>query len=1129
MPERTSYGLSVSWLRYGVAVLLAVVSVLVLASGRANAATNNGVCGALSVPNAAGSVGTAGDPCLITSDADLDTALAQINADTAHTGASTADYELTADLDYSKDATNGGAAVGAWSGIDWFSGTFNGDGHTISNLAYTVDSSTTVMPGSPDLAGEDYGFFRVLDNATVENLTLTNVVISGGTSNISVGAVAVASFDSTVTGVSLSAPSISAPAGGGDSYVGGLVGLAYANTYADDGSTISDGGTSAFTNDSVSGGSISDANRTGGIVGMATGPTTVSDDYVDTKLSNPAHAVDGTTGQVDLYYYVIGGLVGEIGTSYTVAGGGQAAGVAMTDNVIGGTIEGDIVGSRSDAAGQNFASATVGYATTAAYSGSGTAPTASNWSTSNNLVSSSINYMNETGSGLPGADGTSVSPQTLATESTYDGTATALTDAATSSTYNDLAWDFGAADPSGWTWTVTSTSSTPTPQINAGLAVQNTTLNVLVNSDPSDATLLTDAGVSATNGTPQIDTSAVNWTTDGSYQATISVSGAIADPVTVTVVVAPSFVTLAHSTATFQATNSAPSAASVLTALGAAVLGGTGQPTVSLSGVDFDTPGNYQVTVTDNNAGDDAASVTGTIQVVPVSVVSIQHATVYFNVTDPPTPQQVQTAAGAALTDAGGDSVQGTLSTDTSQVGSTAGTYTATITATDQYGFTTQPAEVSVVISSAAIGFKTSTVTFQAGSSPTPSAVLSALGASVTGSGTGSPSVSLSGVDFNQPGSYSVTISDTNAHDVAADQTATIAVVPITIIAVSSTTVHIAVSADGTLSPSALLSAAGATLTDSYGDQVSGSLSADASAVDASTPGIYTATISGTDSYGFAAAPIPVSVVVYVPATTGGTVTIDGTAAVGATLTADTTGWSTLAPLQYQWLANGAPIAGANSATYTVRSADAGDNLTVEVTESLPSYKLADVTSAAVTIPAATNPGTGGSGTGGGSSSSGNVAGTGSGNPAGSANTSSAPSATVVKKALTNAVDSAATSASIAQIDKAKQAKLTFSAPSAGQLKLDWYAQISTKVKVHGKTETKIKKVLIGSDSTKFTGAKKGTVAVHLNAAGRRLLKGAKTLQITQQAAFTPTHSKATTVSKRFTLGGAKPEKKTAE
>jgi hypothetical protein len=224
----------------------------------------------------------------VASDADLDTARQMINADTAHDGASTADYKLTADLDYSQDTSNTtGAATANWSGIDWFSGTFDGDGHTISNLNFTTDSFTATLPASTAPAGSGLGLFRVLDRATVKNLTLQNVHAAATTSNSSAGAVAVWSFASTVSRVELDASTIGPATGGGASWVGGLVALAYANEYADANSSVTDGQSSTFADNKVSGGSVSDNNRTGGIVGMATGPTTVVDNYVNTTLSNP--------------------------------------------------------------------------------------------------------------------------------------------------------------------------------------------------------------------------------------------------------------------------------------------------------------------------------------------------------------------------------------------------------------------------------------------------------------------------------------------------------------------------------------------------------------------------------------------------------------------------------------------------------------------------------------------------------------------------------------------------------------------------------------------------------------------------------------------------------------------------
>lgn len=835
--------------------VLAVVSAMALAPGTALAQT---ACGSLS-----GS-GTTGDPCLIGSDADLDAAAAMIDSDTAHTGASTLDYKLTANLDYSKDASNtAGAATGSWQGIDWFSGTFDGDGHTISNLTYTATGDgfafaapTVPSGGTPAAAAGDLGFFRVLDGATVQNLTLGNVHVSTSTGEVAVGGVSVWSFGSSLTGVTLSSPDIASTGGGGSSYVGGLVGLSYANLFADepgspgDAQATSDGHSTTFTDDSVTAGSIGAFNRLGGITGLTEGPTTISDEYVDTTLANAGHNANGSDD------YGQGGLVGTVAGTYS-----GAAGTAMTDNVIAGTIgyggtgtagSGCAATSSRSCGSTNYASPTVGFTTSAGA-----------WTTANNLVSSALELSGATGPGLAGLDGTSVSPATLAAEATFDGAATGQSDPATGATYDELGWNFGAPDPSGWAWTGTA----PAVDGNAGLTVANTTITVLAGSAPTDATLLSDVGASALRGTPVIDTGAVNFSADGSYQATISTTGAIADSIQVTIVVANAFITIAHPTATFQASGAAPTESAVLSALGATVAGGSGQPSIDLSAVKFDTPGDYQVTITDSSDG--AAPVTAAIQIVPVSIVTVQNRTVFFNVTSPPTAKQVQTAAGAALSDAGGGAVQGVLHTDISAVGSTAGTYTATITGTDQFGFTTQPLEVSVVLSDAAVSIANGTATFQAGSPPTQAALLSALGATITGSGSGPLAVDVSGVDFSQPGSYAAKVLDTNPDDVAASRTATIKVVPVTVILVTGVNVYLPAGSQRTLAGAQLLAFTGAKLTDADGDTVTGTLAADASRVDASVPGIYPATITGTDQFGFTAGPVTVNVVIYASGTGG--------------------------------------------------------------------------------------------------------------------------------------------------------------------------------------------------------------------------------------------------------------------
>jgi len=1260
-------------LRCGVAILVAAVVLLALAAGGARASATNGVCGTLSVPDPSGNIGTSSDPCLITSDADLDTMLSMIDADTGHNGASTLDYKLTANLDYSKDSSNTtGAATANWSGVNWFSGTFNGDGHTISNLNYTSDSFSTPLPGGDVAAGSNLGFFRVLNGATVENLTLQNVHASNtATSNLSVGGVSVWSFGSTVTGVALADPTIFDGPGGGNNYVGGLVALAYANSYADDGSSVSDGGTTNFTNNSVSGGSIADYNRTGGIVGMATGPTTVADNDVNSTLSNPGHPVAGAGGQANTFFYVIGGLVGEVGATYTTAGGAQAAGVSMADNVIGGTIMGLSTDHRS-LGGQNFASATVGYATTATFAGSGSSPTASNWSTSNNLVSSSISYTNETGSGIAGADGSSVSPQTLATESTYNGTATGVTDSTTGSTFDDLGWNFGAANPSGWAWTGSSTSGAPAVQVNAGLTVQTTTIPVVVNTAPSDATLLSDAGATAANGTPTIDTSNVNFTTDGSYPATISATGALADPVAVTIVVytagtvivgnstitlgvsatAPSdatvlndlgamlppgatgplavdltgaiagdqavqwdqpgsyavtvsdtnagdaltattatiniialpvvtvanqtvyfnianpptassvitaagaaltdangnpasgtlsatlstspitapgtytativgtdshgvmsdpvtvsvvvtdaAITLANSTVTFQETGTAPSVSAVVSKLGAAVTNGSGNPTVDLSSVNFAKAGSYQVTVTDDDAHDVATPVKATIDVVPVSVVTVPNPTVFFNASNPPTAASILSASGAEITDGNGNAVSGILSASVPQgCGASAGTCTATITGTDMYGFATAPVTVAVDVSAAAVAVANATATFtDTGSAPSQAALVSALGATVTGSTTGgTPVVNTSGVDWSVPATYGVTVSDSTANDRAPTVSASIQVVPVPVVTLPTTNIYLPVSATDPLPAATLLASANPALTDGQGNNVAGTLSADTSGVNGSVAGTYTATITGTDQYGFQSAPVTVNVVIYLSTTISGTVTISGKAAVGATLTANPEGWPDLAPLQYQWLDDGQAIPGASSATYVVRGVDAGQSVSVTVTEAPAYYHPASATSAPVTI--------------------GNL---------GANKTSAGPSGPAVRRALTSAVDAlASSSSSMPAIYRAKAVRFTFSAPSAGQLEIGWYMEVRTRVqfsrRAKTRTEAKVEKVLIASNITSFRKARKETVAVRLNPQGRKLLEGTRTVKIIQQDTFIPTGGSAMTVTKTVTLKTAR-------
>jgi len=88
--------------------------------------------------------------------------------------------------------------------------------------------------------------------------------------------------------------------------------------------------------------------------------------------------------------------------------------------------------------------------------------------------------------------------------------------------------------------------------------------------------------------------------------------------------------------------------------------------------------------------------------------------------------------------------------------------------------------------------------------------------------------------------------------------------------------------------------------------------------------------------------------------TVPGTPTISGTAQVGQVLTADPGTWVPMpTTFGYQWLRNGAAIAGATAPTYTAVAADAGASVSVRVSGTPAGGTAASATSAAVTVAAA--------------------------------------------------------------------------------------------------------------------------------------------------------------------------------
>lgn len=93
------------------------------------------------------------------------------------------------------------------------------------------------------------------------------------------------------------------------------------------------------------------------------------------------------------------------------------------------------------------------------------------------------------------------------------------------------------------------------------------------------------------------------------------------------------------------------------------------------------------------------------------------------------------------------------------------------------------------------------------------------------------------------------------------------------------------------------------------------------------------------------------------PNLTGATPTINGSAAVGSTLTAKTGTWTTGTTFTYQWYAGTAAITGATRSTFAVTSAQQGKAISVAVTGSLPGGASMKLTSAATSkVPTTATP-----------------------------------------------------------------------------------------------------------------------------------------------------------------------------
>lgn len=298
--------------------------------------------------------GSPRDPYQIDTADDLRAVAGAINGNPGAYGGSA--YRLTADVDF------GG---GTFGGINSFTGTFEGAGHTISDIELVREATAG---GEADRLG----LIRRLEGGTVRNLTLDDVRADAGTSTGGwIGAVAVVATNATLTGNAVTDAELVA---NNAEKVGGIVAELHNGTVADSWVT----------------GSLSAAEMPGGIAAYVNQDSEVRHNLVAADLTMAVPGGDGGTRGNDA------GLI-----------------VAYPGSPNGSTFAGNVALSGSiDYSGKvdGFVGRVIGYT---GYDG---------WTAEDNLANAAITVAGEpvAGPGTKNQHGTDATADELAQRATYE-------------------------------------------------------------------------------------------------------------------------------------------------------------------------------------------------------------------------------------------------------------------------------------------------------------------------------------------------------------------------------------------------------------------------------------------------------------------------------------------------------------------------------------------------------------------------------------------------------------------------------------------------------------------------------------------------------------------------------------
>ncbi|MBC1486966.1 LapB repeat-containing protein [Listeria seeligeri] len=419
-------------------------------------------------------------------------------------------------------------------------------------------------------------------------------------------------------------------------------------------------------------------------------------------------------------------------------------------------------------------------------------------------------------------------------------------------TLNSVNSDGVAANPVTVTVTV---EKAPAPVITADSAI-----SYPKNSTVDSQQFYTDVDASTDDGsliTSDFDT-VVDFTTAGDYTVTlnsVNSDGVAADPVTVTVTVekAPAPVITADSEITYMK-HSTISSAQFLTDVNATTNDGSPITSDFATVVDFETAGDYTVTLQSLNSDGVAASPVTTVVHVekdPAPVITADN-TISYPKNSTIDSQQFYTDVNATTDD--GSAITSDFATVVDFT--TAGNYTVTLNSVNSDGVAANPVTVTVTIEKAPAPVITadSEVSYPENSTIDSQQFLTDINATTDDS---SPITSdfATVVDFSTAGDYTVTLNSVNSDGVAAN--------PVTVTVTIEKAPAPVITADNEVSyPENSTIDSQQFLTDIHASTSDGSpITSDfATVIDFSTAGNYTVTLNSVNSDGVAANPVTVTV-----------------------------------------------------------------------------------------------------------------------------------------------------------------------------------------------------------------------------------------------------------------------------